>query len=528
MTTRSSPWKDKTLRLAMIPWLLVVAGPIALAGAPPIACEKMKSVALPHTTIMAAQLVGAGELQIPNLRLASNLPAFCRITAVARPSSDSEIKMEVWLPAAQWNGRFRGTGNGGFAGSISYTAMAYDLANGYATAGTDTGHQGSATDGSWALHHPDKIEDFGYRGIHEMTVAAKALVQAFYGDAPKHSYFLGCSDGGREALMEAQRFPGDYDGILAGAPANYWSHLLLGGMNDVRAMQTEGAYIPPAKIPAISSAVLAACDALDGLKDGILNDPRKCHFNPEVLLCKGEDGDNCLTKPQVATLRQIYAGPHSSDGKPLFPGYVPGGEEGRGGWESWVTGDAPNHSALFGYGSNYFQYMVFDEAGWQPSAFNIDSAVKVADEKTGRMLNAIDPDLRPFAKHGGKLILYHGWSDPAIPPLNTIDYFNSVVGAMGETETQKSLRLYMAPGLQHCTGGPGPNSFGQFGPAARKDKEHDVTMALEQWVENQQAPEQIIATNGKMARPLCPYPQVATYKGSGDSTDAASFTCSNK
>ena len=261
---------------------------------------------MPNTKITSAETVAAGAFtqaadMTPSLAtFYKQLPAFCRVKAVATPSADSDIKIEVWLPTSGWNGRFRGQGNGGFAGEIDYRSLGQSISQGYAAAATDTGHAASGTDARWALGHPEKITDFAYRAIHEMTVVGKAAVKAFYGEAPRHAYFSSCSNGGRQALMEAQRFPEDYDGILAGAPANYWTHLLASALWDAQATTLDPAsYIPTSKIPTIAHAVNEACDAADGVKDGVLNDPRKCHFNPATLLCKEGDSASCLTQPQV-------------------------------------------------------------------------------------------------------------------------------------------------------------------------------------------------------------------------------------
>jgi feruloyl esterase len=463
-----------------------------------------------------------------------DLPAFCRVVAEVSPTADSAIKMEVWMPTTGWNSRYQGQGNGGFAGMIVYPALGAAIKRGYAAAGTDTGHTGG--DAAWALGHPEKVIDFGYRGIHEMTLKAKAIIDAFYGDNLQHSYFASCSDGGREALMEAQRFPEDYDGILAGAPANFWTHLLVDAMwvNQATTLD-QASYIPASKLPAIGAAVLAACDAQDGVTDGILNDPRQCHFDPATLLCKGADSNSCLTAPQVTALKKIYAGPHDSAGHQIFPGYMPGAEEGPGGWAPWITGPAPGHSLLFFFGTQFFSDMVYEQAAWDYKTYNVDQGTKLADAKTARALNATDPNLKPFRARGGKLIMYHGWSDAAIPAPNTIDYYDSVVATLGQRATDTFLRLFMAPGMQHCGGGPGPNSFGQDANSPPHDPEHNIYTALEQWVEKGVAPSKIIATKYvddsnhaqgvKMTRPLCTYPQVAKYKGAGDTNDAANFVC---
>jgi feruloyl esterase len=523
--------------------VLLISGVFSQAtAAAQRSCESLAQLALPDTRITLAQSVPAGAFSpppVPNpmpgmTASYKDVPAFCRVVAEVSPTADSAIKLEVWMPASGWNGKYQGHGNGGFAGMIGYPALGAAIKRGYAAAGTDTGHAGG--DAAWALGHPEKVIDFGYRGIHEMTLKARAIIEAFYADHPQHSYFASCSDGGREALMEAQRFPQDYDGILAGAPANFWTHLLVGTMWVDQATTLDlASYIPAGKLPAIAAAVLAACDAQDGVKDGILNDPRQCHFDPATLLCKAADSNSCLTAPQVTALKKIYAGPHDSAGHQLFPGYLPGAEEGPGGWTLWITGSAPGRSLLFFFGTQYFTNMVYEQTGWDYKTFNLEQAAILADTKTARALNATDPNLEPFRARGGKLIMYHGWGDAAIPALNSIDYYNSVVATMGQRNTDSFLRLFMAPGMQHCGGGPGPNSFGQGANSPPYDPEHNIYIALEQWVEKGVAPSTITATKYvddsnpaqgvKMTRPLCSYPQVAKYKGTGDTNDAANFAC---
>jgi Tannase and feruloyl esterase len=511
-------------------------------------CESLAPLALAGAKVTSAETVAAGAFQpaadLPpwlagDPSMYKKLPAFCRVRAEARPSADSQIKIEVWMPAGGWNGRFRGNGNGGFAGEIDYGSLAAAVARGYASAATDTGHAGSATDARWALGHPEKVIDFGYRGIHEMTQAARAAMKAFYGEEPKRSYFTGCSNGGRQALMEAQRFPGDYDGILAGAPANFWSHLLTSTLWDAQATTSDAAsYIPPSKLPAIAHAVNEACDARDGVTDGILNDPRQCRFDPEVLKCRGGDGPTCLTEPQVAALKKLYEGPRDGQGRRIFPGFLPGAEEGQGGWAIWITGDAPGHALLFAFGNGFFGDMVYDKPDWDYKTADLAEALKAAEAKSARVLDATDPNLKAFRDRGGKLVLYHGWNDPAISALNTIDYYDDVVRAMGADAAGSFVRLYMAPGIQHCGGGPGAGTFGQGGAIPGTESRSSLQLALEDWVEKGAAPSTIVATRYAggppiddakhevvMTRPLCPYPQGARYKGTGDTKDAASFTC---
>ena len=479
-------------------------------------CESLASLTLAATTFTHAESVPA----------ATTLPASCHVAGVIKPSADSEIRFEVWMPAEGWNGRFQGAGNGGFAGSINYQQMQAALAGGFATASTDTGHQAGATDAAWALGHPEKIVDFGYRAVHLMTVDAKAIIRAFYGESPRHSYFSSCSNGGRQALMEAQRFPEDYDGIVAGAPANYWTHLLANSVWDLLALAGKDNYIPAKKLPAIQAAAMTACDALDGLKDGLIQDPSRCHVDPAALECHGAQTDSCLTAPQVTALKKLYAGGRISDGKQVFPGYEPGGEAEPGGWQVWITGPAPEQSLMFAFGTQFYKNMMFGNPSWDYRTFNVDRDMKAADDKLAGTLNATDPDLSRFRARGGKLILYHGWNDAAIGPLSTIDYYQNVVAKAGAGYARGFVRLFMVPGMQHCFGGAGPNSFGQFGGAAG-DPDHDIGAAVEQWVEHGIAPERIVATRSQplRTRPLCAYPSVARYKGTGSIDDAANFVC---
>jgi feruloyl esterase len=462
------------------------------------------------------------------------LPAFCRVTGSLHPSDDSDIRFEVWLPS-EWNGKFQGIGNGGYAGSISFGGLAYAVRHGYAAAATDTGHRDRGESARWALGHKEKIIDFGYRAIHETAVTAKALIQAFYGDPPKRSYFNSCSNGGRQALMEAQRFPEDYDGIIAGAPANDWTHLLSSAANGVKTTLTNAAsYISASKLPAIEAAALAQCDAKDGVTDHVIENPRACSFDPVVLLCKGEETISCLTAPQLQALKAIYEGMKDSEGRLLFPGLSPGGEAEEGGWGPWIVGTSPGTSSMYNYGTQFFINMVYSNPDWQFRSFNVDRDVKAANERMAKFLNATDPDLSAFEKRGGKLILYHGWSDAAIPALNAINYYDRVVARMGAARTADFVRLYMVPGMQHCVGGNAPNSFGQLG-TPNGDRFHNIDAALEAWVEQGTAPAKIIATKFKVntdarsgverTRPLCVWPQVARYKGTGSTDDAANFSC---
>ena len=509
-------------------------------------CAKLASLNLPGAKVVSAAVVAAGAFMPPDSSmltpaqkaLMGHLPEFCRVQVMATPSTDSAIPIEVWLPVKEWNGKFRGQGNGGFAGSIDFVGPAVALMQGYASGATDTGHSGGPGDASWALGHREKVIDFGYRAVHQMTAISKSVVHAYYGGAAKHNYFASCSDGGREALMEAQRFPADYDGIVAGAPANNWTGLLTKVLQDEQAMSGDPAgYISAAKLPAINAAVRAACDAADGVTDGVINDPRQCHFKPATLICKGAESDACLTAKQAHTLSVIYGGLHDAAGKLIFPGYLPGAELGPAGWASWTTGTGPGTSGLYVFSTNYFINMVYENKDWNYKHAVIAAAYKAQLAKTSQLLDATNPNLKPFAARGGKLILYHGWNDPAIPALSTIHYFNDVRATVGAASADSFVRLFMIPGMQHCLFGPGATSFDQWDmpmTAVPDDPQHDVYLALEAWVEKGSAPESMTAAKYdltadppklQMTRPVCAYPKAAKYKGSGDTNDAANFTC---
>ena len=519
-------WKSFSVLL-----LAAIASPVAAAAT----CESLADLKLPNTTITAAQSVAAGSFTPPAGPATpyAALPAFCRVTGVIKPTSDSDIRFEVWMPSAGWNGKFQGIGNGGFAGSISYAGLAGALARGYAAASTDTGHTGG--DAAWARGHPEKIIDYGHRAIHEMTVKAKLVLTAFFGDGPKRSYFSSCSNGGRQGLMEAQRYPNDYDGIIVGAPANDFTHILAGFAWNMQAtLDDPAAYIPASKLKAIEAAALSACDGRDGVTDGVIDNPSQCRFDPSVLLCKGEESDNCLTEKQVAALKKIYSGPRNSKGEQVIPGFVPGGESGQGGWTNWITGAEPTRAAQFFFSTQAFGNLLFDNPAWDYKTFNLDRDGKAADEKLAPIINATDSNLSAFRARGGKLILYHGWSDAALPPVNTINYYKSVVAKLGERNANTFITLFMVPGMQHCAGGPGPNSFGATVTNAQSEPNSDMSLALERWVEQGVAPSQIIASKRQgpdpkspviRARPLCPYPKVARYKGTGSTDEAANFVC---
>lgn len=502
--------------LVRVRWILTL---LTLAATPLIAattCENLTSLKLSNATINSAQTVTAGAFtppavpgragRGPAVNPYKDLPSFCRVQATLTPTSDSDIKIEVWLPSSDtWNHKYEAVGNGGWAGVISYSELADALRDGYATSSTDTGHVGGR--GTFALGHPEKLIDFGWRSEHEMTLKSKDLINAFYGSAPRLSYWNGCSTGGRQGLKEAQKFPNDFDGIITGAPANRTAMALWVANAELK---EPGAYIPPAKYPMIHKAVLDQCDALDGLKDGLIQDPTRCHFDPKPIICTGADSNECVTPAQAKTIQKIYTeATNPRTGQRLFPSIVPGSELG---W-AVLGGPAPSQIIL-----DQYQFVAFGNPNWDWKTFDFDKDIARSETPEILVMNATDPNLKQFFAHKGKLLMYHGWSDPNISPLSTIQYYKAVVDTMGgEKKTSDSIRLFMEPGMGHCGGGEGPNKM-------------DLESTLDKWVDKGVAPDQMIAshsTAGKVdrTRPVCPYPQVAKYKGSGSIDDAANFAC---
>ncbi len=490
-----------------------------------MSCAQLLDVALSDTLIRLSEPISAGAFTPPGGSRAFDLPAFCRVAATTAPA----VNFEVWLPD-DWNGKFQGVGNGGMAGTISYAAMATGLNRGYATVSTDTGHEAGDIpfDASWARGNPQAVEDFGHRALHVATVHGKTLTDAFYGTPPSYSYYVGCSKGGQQGLMEAQRYPEDYDGLIAGDPANDWTRFYAGAhlWYSQALLSNPDSFIPVSKLPLLGTAVNEACDRLDGIEDGILNDPRQCNFDPAVLTCvTNDDDDSCLTPAQVDAVAAIWSGVQDSDGEVIYPGLVPGGEASPGGWSRWVLGDERFASLHWRAGEGFFRHMVFEDLEWDFRTFDFDADLDFALAKVGPALDAADPDLRPLRDRGGKLLVYHGWSDPDISALASIDYYEDVVTAVADdpnrekalAETREFFRLFLVPGMGHCRGGPGPDQF-------------DALSALEAWVERGVAPERIEASkvdNGEvvMTRPLCPYPEVAQWTGTGSPDDARNFVC---
>jgi feruloyl esterase len=488
----------------------------AESGAATICTEAaVQSRAPAGTTITAAGFVAADGA----------LPRYCRVDGhVAVPGNT--VNFRLGLPEG-WNGKLYFQGVGGLGGSIG--SLNAGLARRYASASTDTGHSGN--DEAWGANRAQEI-DYGHRGTHVTAVAAKALTASYYGRPLQHAYFNGCSNGGRQALMEVQRYPEDFDGVIAGHPATgtpmqigravVFQHMLASADN----------YLPADKVEVLSRATLAACDATDGLVDGLIGDPRLCTFKPESLQCAGADGPACLTRGQIETVKKIYDGARTSSGTRIAAGFPVGHEGGQTGWRQWIVGSAPptarpdgtleftsNLPAGYRLQEQNFRFLALDADdpafGWRQ--FDLDRdlpRLRVMSD----ILSPSDPDLRPFKKRNGKLIVYHGWSDPGISAYGTLDYYDKVVQTVGgQPQADEFVRVFFAPGMHHCSGGPGPDTF-------------DMLPALEAWVERGVAPERIVAshaTNGVVdrTRPLCAHPRVARYVGSGSIDSEASFRC---
>lgn len=484
-------------------------------------CESLADLKLPNGGVTSAAVVAAGAFQPPAAPDAkgggkgkgpnpyANLPSFCRVTATLTPSKDSDIKVEVWLPSASWNGKYQAVGNGGWAGTISYTAMAAAIERGYATSSTDTGHVGGR--GTFALDHPEKLIDYAYRSEHEMVLKAKKVIETFYGSPIRYAYWVGCSTGGKQGLTEAQRYPDDFDGIVAGAPANYMIHLHAWSLWVYQAMhKTPYSMIDNAGLQVLHAAALKACDGLDGVTDGVIDNPKKCKFDPAVTLCANGAATGCLNADQVAAARQIYSPAINPRTKAqIFPPLEPGSELQWG-----ILGGARPADVA----ADTFRFVMYKDPNWDAMTLNFDADIERADKIDNGLNNAINPDLSKFFGRKGRLLMYHGWTDQLIAPGNSIDYYSSVAKKSGGvSKIDQNMRLFMAPGMAHCNGGDGPNTF-------------DAVTALEQWVEQGKAPDKLIAshsTAGKVdrTRPLCPYPQTAVYNGSGDTNDAANFSC---
>jgi feruloyl esterase len=511
--------------------VLTVAG-FALFSLPSLAnsCDALAALHLPHTTITKAEVVPGGIFTPASGKPLADLPPFCRVTAALKPSADSDILLEVWMPVSHWNDRMLGTGNGGFAGKISYGALADGLRLGYAVANTDMGMATpSNATADIFVNRPERWADWGYRATHEMTLMAKQVVRAYYSRDAKRAYFVGCSTGGEQALMESQRFPDDYDGIVGGAAANNRTGVHVSILWNFAANErTPASYLTPPARSILSQAVENACDSLDGVKDGVIADPTKCHFDPASLQCKGTDRENCLTESQVETANQLYSGPvNPRTAQSLYPGLPKGSEFGWDGLDPTPGGIGKAPYAPI------FQWVFGSDWDWRQ--FDFDHQFTTFNQSLAGTLNATSPDIDTFRAHGHKLLMYHGWSDWLVAPEESIDYYNSVLTRDRESNSiqspagarlepiDNSFRLFMVPGMAHCGNGPGPTHFDALG-------------ALVDWVEHGIAPDKIIASRlppsesggaANLQRPLCPYPRIAQYQGSGSVNDASSFVCTD-
>jgi feruloyl esterase len=514
--------------------LLFVMAWVAFAAANASAqqsCESLASLKIANVTITKATAISAPpDWEVPSTPGRFGTPPglkvsvpFCRVEAFSAPTSDSHIGFEVWLPSAtNWNGKYVGIGNPGFIGAVSYGGLVREIAKGSVAASTDTGHSDvgatSEAPDAWAIGHPEKVADWGHRAVHETTVAAKALLLAYYGKPQKLSFWSSCHEGGNQALTNAQKYPLDFDGIAAGDPAYYITHLQaasewFGWVSLHNGGDKGAAYIPPAKYAVIHRAVLDQCDMIDDVRDGVLENPRQCHFDPETIRCPGStDNASCLTGPQVETARQMYAGPKTADGKSIYPGFDPGSELG---WTIMAKGPDP-----ISISTGFFKAVVMGDMNWDWHTFDVDRDSRKAAEKYGKDLDSNDPNLKPFKDHGGKLLLYNSWDEAAVPPRASIEYYDAVNAALGgPSQTKEFFRLYMVPGMGMCPG------FG-FG----NDGTFDAMGIVQKWRETGVAPERIVnahKTAGAVDKthPACPWPQQAIYKGSGDPMNEASFVC---
>jgi tannase/feruloyl esterase len=494
-------------------------------AARPMPCADLVTLNLPDTRINSAVEMPAGPFPFGNLNptctsdvASPQLPAFCRVMGTIAP----QINFEVWLPLEGWNGKFQAFGNHGFAGNIDYSDLGPELVKGYAIASTDTGHLASQNPPLW-MQNMQQVVDYGSRGVHEMTVKSKAITQAFYGKAPKYSYFNGCSTGGKEGLMEAQRYPEDYDGINVGGSANFAQiHNRVQYVWNGQVTFGRGVPLAGATLTLINNAAVAACDALDGVVDGVIDDPRACNFQPSSLLCQaGQTPPACLTAAQVDALEKVYQGPRNPrTGEELYPGLVRGSERGWGGHTA-----GPN---IFATADQFFKYMVYNNPSWDYRTFNFDSDMAYTDSRFSPLIDAIDPDLSAFRKRGGKILFTHLWSSTTHAATRSIEYYEQVAARMhgGNRDdndrdhgnkfgkTHEFFRLFMVPS---ASGSKGPDTF-------------DSLPYLERWVEQGIPPKSILASHKTAGvvdrtRPLCPYPERAVYKGSGSTDEAANFEC---
>lgn len=526
----------QTLRALCAPALIVFAleaSPVASATPAPDATRARACGKLTGTTVAAARILRAALVSPPfsatwdgnSVKEKVTVP-FCLIEARAASSAGSDIRFEVWLPTANWNARLLGIGAGGSLGAINRPDLGLGVNRGFAAVATDNGHRGYRwNDSAWALGHPERIEDFGYRAHHLATQAAKALVKRFYGRREAYAYYFGCSQGGTKGLMAAQRYPQDYNGILAGAPVYSWPAEMTFQAWNYRALTaTPGAAISPAQMLALYAAAAKQC----GGADGLIGDPRQCRLDPAVLQCPA-GGAECLSPLQVEAVRKMYQGPRDSSGTTLNRGLTPGSESRWEGLWTLVQPDPTRSGSWLGV----YRYMVFADPQWDPATLNFDADPQNARRKLGPILDPDDPDLSRFRERGGKLIVYHGWGDQMVPAETSTDYHAAVAARLGDQSVDEFFRLFMLPGVGHCSGGPGA---GEILHTSQTDEvplepERDLLLALQRWVEHGEAPAHLVATKADddghvlRTRLVCPEPQASHYSGSGDPLDAASWEC---
>jgi feruloyl esterase len=491
------------------------------------------------TLFRSAALVSDGSFTPPPSGAAlTNLPVFCRVEASVSAAKDSLINFEVWIPQ-DWNQKIVVTGNAGYGNALNYRDMAYAMSQGYAAVGGDTGHQSATSDDLlWGVGHPDRIIDWGTRSIHAIAGASRLIVQRARGTRPRRAYFYGCSTGGHQAYAEIQRYPRDFDGVIAGAPGNNRVRLNVGFLWQFLANHhphdNAAPIIPASKLPLITKAVVAACDRNDGVSDGVIDDPRSCQFDPAVLACREGDNSDCLTNAQIAALQKMYAGPRNvRTGEQIYPGWPKGSEAltvsangmPASGWQSYWGTTEPTRA-------NFWRHWVFADPKWDWWSFDFDRDLARADRGVGRMVDQVQTRIDAFKNRGGKAIVYQGWQDPVVNALDTIAYYERVRARQGSQDTIDGFfRLFLVSGMGHCAGGTGTTNFGnQNGPAVVIDAQHDLLAALDLWVEKATPPARIVAARvqaGKTVRtrPLCPYPLQARYSGTGSTDDAENFVC---
>ena len=498
-------------------------------------CSELRRLKLDEAVIVSAERHEAGPFKPPAGTSFEVANPFCRVVISARPSPVSDIAIEVWLPeAGRWNGRFWGLGNGGFAGSIFHRGLGVRIAAGYAAVATDTGHQGDSADASWANGQPEKVVDYGHRAIHLAAEHGKRVAAAWFGRRPDFSYFSAYSNGGRQALMLAQRYPEDYDGIIAGAPAyDFTGPYAAVADLQFNVLAAADRHLSPDLLRALNQAALDACDATDGVKDGVIEEPDLCRFDPVVLACAGAASERCLTPPQLSAARRLYSGlkvPAAT--RPL--GALPPGSEAA--WGAVHFGKGPGTGEYYAYALGFMRGFVFEDPAWDPKGFDVLRYAALAERKVAPVVNAVSPDLRRFVDRGGKLILWHGWNDPLVSGYATVDYYARVVDALGPESARRAVRLFMVPGVEHGRGGPGTDQFGQFA-GGTGDPERSLAAAMQRWAERGIAPERLIASRAQdpkdaaasapRTRPLCAWPMSARYRGMGSTDDEANFDCAN-